>query len=76
MPARRRTPAVPPTSTLRSMRHRGRPAADLALPLGNIDPREARLARPLRWEDVPSAAASLLAHTRTRGLPLPEPVAA
>jgi hypothetical protein len=49
---------------------------DLALPLGNIDPRDARFAHLLRWEDVPSAAASLLAHARTRGPPLPEPVAA
>ena len=48
----------------------------VALPLGNIDPRDARLARPLRWDDVPSATASLLAHARTRGPPLTEPVAA
>jgi hypothetical protein len=48
----------------------------VALPLGNIDPRDARLARPLRWDAVPSATASLLAHTRTRGPPLTEPVAA
>ena len=49
---------------------------DVALPLGRIDPRAARLARPLRWVDVPSAAASLLAHAPTRGPPLAEPVAA
>ena len=48
----------------------------IALPLGNIDPRDARLARPLRWDDVPSATASLLAHARTRGPPVTEPVAA
>jgi hypothetical protein len=49
---------------------------DLALPLGNIDPRAARLARPLRWGDVPSTGVSLLAHARTRGPPLTELVAA
>jgi hypothetical protein len=47
-----------------------------ALPLGSIDPHEARLARPLRWDAAPSAVAALLAHARTRGPPLPEPVAA
>jgi hypothetical protein len=49
---------------------------DVALLLGNIDPREARHARALRWDNVPSAAASLLAPARTRGPPLTEPVAA
>jgi hypothetical protein len=54
-----------------------RPAGrSVPLPLGNIDPRDARLARPLRWDDVPSATASLLAHAWTRGPPLAEPVAA
>ena len=48
----------------------------VALPLGSIDPREARLTRPLRWDAVPSAVASLLTHPRTRGPPLTEPVAA
>ena len=48
----------------------------VALPLGGIDPREARLARPLRWDAVPSAVASLLAHPRPRGPPLTEAVAA
>ena len=48
----------------------------VALPLGNIDPRDARLARALRCDDVPSATASLLAHARTRGPPVTEPVAA
>jgi hypothetical protein len=48
----------------------------IALPLGSIDPRDARLARPLPRDDVPSAVASLLAHARTRGPPLTEPVAA
>src|SRR5205814_870826 len=48
----------------------------VALPLGNIDPREARLTRPLRWDAVPSAVAALLPHPRTRGPPLTELVAA
>ena len=48
----------------------------VALPLGNIDPRDARLARALRCDDVPSATASLLAHAWTRGPPVTEPVAA
>ena len=48
----------------------------IALPLGSIDPREARFARPLRWDAVSSAVASPLAHPRTRGPPLTELVAA
>jgi hypothetical protein len=52
------------------------PGRSVALPLGSIDPHEAWFARPLRWDDVPSAAASLLAHARTRGPPLTELVAA
>jgi hypothetical protein len=48
----------------------------VALPLGSIDPREDRLARPLWWDAVPSAVASVLAHPRTRGPPLTERVAA
>src|ERR687885_2868873 len=42
----------------------------VALPLGSIDLREARLARSLRGDHAPSAAASLLAHAWTRGPPL------
>jgi hypothetical protein len=54
-----------------------RPAGrNVALPLESIDPREAWFARPLRWDAGPSAVASLLAHTRTRGPPLTAPVAA
>jgi hypothetical protein len=54
-----------------------RPAGrSVALPLGSIDPREAWFARTLRWDAVPSAVASLLAHPRTRGPPLTELVAA
>jgi hypothetical protein len=49
---------------------------DVALPLGSIDPREAWLARPLRWDNVPAAVASVLAHPRSRGPPLSELVAA
>ena len=48
----------------------------VALPLGSIDPREARLARVLRSDNGPSTVASLLAHPRTRGPPLTELVAA
>jgi hypothetical protein len=48
----------------------------VTLPLGGIEPRGARLARLLRWDAVPSAVASLLAHAGTRGPPLTEPVAA
>ena len=48
----------------------------VALPLGSIEPRDAWLARPLRWDAVPSAVASLLPHPRTRGPPLTELVAA
>jgi hypothetical protein len=48
----------------------------VALPLGGIEPRDAWLTRPLRWNDVPSAVAALLAYPRTRGPPLTEPVAA
>ena len=48
----------------------------VALPLGRIDPRESWFARPWRWDTVPSVVASLLAHPRTRGPPLPELVAA
>jgi hypothetical protein len=54
-----------------------RPAGrDGALPLGSIDPRETRLARPLRWDNGPSAVAALLAHRRTRGPPPTELVVA
>ena len=48
----------------------------VALPLRSIHPREARPARVLRSDNGPSAVASLLAHTPTRGPPLTEPVAA
>ena len=48
----------------------------VALPLGSIDPRDARLARLLPWDDVPSAVAFFLAYARTRGPPLTGPVAA
>ena len=54
-----------------------RPAGrDVALPLGSIEPRDAWFTRPLRWDAIPSAEASLLAHPRTRGPPLTELVAA
>ena len=52
------------------------PGRYVALPLGSIALREAQLAHPLRWDAVPSAAASLLTHPRARGPPLTEPVAA
>jgi hypothetical protein len=52
------------------------PGRYVALPLGSIEPRDARLARPLRWDAVPSAVASLLAQPRTRDPPLTESVAA
>jgi hypothetical protein len=48
----------------------------VALPLGSIDPREAWFAHPWRWNAIPSAVASFLAHPRTRGPPLTELVAA
>jgi hypothetical protein len=48
----------------------------VALPLRSIEPRDAWFTRPLRWDAVPAAVASLLAHARTRDPPLTEPVAA
>ena len=51
------------------------PGRYVALLLGGIEPRAAWLARPLRWDAVPSTVASLLAHLRTRGPPLTERVA-